>query len=168
MREALEELADLADAPIIPCSTARAINGHLYGRWLCKCFCGATTAHDLVEPSVDFLRYAFAEPVERRVHFYFPQRIGERTPLGRERGGSLTTLLADEATYQGFILKLWGLPCLVADETTLRLYQGVYEPMINRIARIEIASHGPGGPNLLMSSGLRINFDWSGDPPLEP
>jgi hypothetical protein len=136
-----------------------SINGHFFGRWLCKYYCGCLTMTGQV-PHADFVRYAFGEPTKDRLYFLFPVRDRAASKLGDTKNLPLRVFRTE--TGDAFHVAFEGLDVIVS---TLRgdgpEMQEVYEELeFPNGTQIFARPHGLSIPGV----HLRISLDWSSDP----
>ena len=166
LKTALEEGRRFNESPIIKPSTSVAIDGHLFGRWLCKHYCGAIAAHADAEPHIDFVRYAMGLATERILYFYFPAEVGDDTRIGDSNRTSLQTLHTEDGAAEGFLIHLWGFPTLVINAPEIQSHPGIRAEgrrWLDRVERLQTFSPGVQEGDL-RATAHRINLDWAGDP----
>lgn len=160
LSEALRDAAARSHSPIIrPYSVVR-VDGHLFGRWLCKFYsgCMAMTQQD-VHP--DFVRYAFGGTTTGRLYFLFPAEAGQIPRLGDTRNLSLQGYRTEVGGPEAFRVTFEGLDVVVS---TVKGGPGMAEVfdelpfqhgtrIIDRLRALDLGD-----------IQLRISLDWSSDP----
>jgi hypothetical protein len=143
---------ELPGSRILRPPVSRVVRGVDLGRWLCKTHCNFMVVAGLV-PSCDLIRFAFQQPTERQIYFYFPAQLGDTLRFGDGRDPLVTysQLMQDETSgYDGCQITLAGLPIIVSTDPIRRGRR----PMIDRLRAMHQGT--PLRP-------YTIHFDSSGD-----
>jgi hypothetical protein len=151
--KASQQPMELPGSRILRPPVDRRVSGVNFGRWLCKTHCNFMVAQGMT-PDPAYIRYAFLQPPEKPIYFYFAGGLGARLRLtdGRDPVVSWRQFLSDDQLdFDAFLISLAGFPMVV---TTAPIRRNGSQ-MIDRILAVEWPT--PLGQ-------FRIVFDWSSEP----
>jgi len=135
------------------------IDARLFGRWLCKFYCGYVKMTGQ-EPHRAFIRYAFGMETQEPIRFLFPVWLGGKPPLGDTRNMPLRIFRTVPGGPEAFHVTFEGLDVVVGTLPG------------NAPEMVEIFAPFPEGTQVIERLRLidfpedqfRIRLDWSGDP----
>lgn len=149
----------LLTSPLLYSGAIREINGWMFGRWLCKYYCGAMAMQNQI-PQVEFVRYAYGQPTMRRVYFIFRESVGSRLKPGSLANLPIITIVNAAGEDEAFIVEFSGIPLLVSlyppDAPEMAAIMKRYPASKQYIDRLNGI--------VLGDKRLKIVLNWSGDP----
>jgi hypothetical protein len=160
LSRALRDVGTRGTSSIIrPPQTVR-IDGHFFGRWLCKYYAGAM-AMTGEEPHPDFVRYAFGEPTSALIYFLFPVAIGQTPRIGDARNLPIQTYRTWKGGPEAFRVTFEGLDVVVSTIRDSPEMQEIFEELpvpsgTGIIDRLRVLN--------FERDRFRIVLDWRGDP----